>query len=183
MRPTELLKVLELFFSIYQQMFPRNTLLYSQHRWELLTMMEEGKDIRDIIEYDDVARRHYIGKRGKSWNLTDVAAQRRVYGIMGRRPYKESMEIEKLRRAVEAAKTKPTYHTKPSTPKSAQKPNATKSSTNPNAAKQAGCCFLWNSPKGCVNDPCQYKHKCTKCFAPHKRQACDNSGPGLPPAQ
>ena len=40
--------------------------------------------------------------------------------------------------------------------------------------KGNGACYAWNDGKPCAQNPCSFKHICSKCGGDHKRGACTN---------
>ena len=189
----EFMAALTLFTSLYCQNYPRQLLSVLQHHWECLTFMDEGKDILDIIAYDSLVRAHYVAGEGRQWVIHNHDVHLKSVGIGTRKSYKEAQIQEKLYRNQKGGPT--AVYTKHKSPQQNSNSAYTKGAKAPYkggqkgkgrmSPQQAGCCFGYNSSKGCEETAadCKFKHKCTKCYADHVSHTCDGSGPGLPMKQ
>ncbi len=181
-RYAEVSHAFHVFWSVYAQLHPRYTLLHMQHLDELNQMMQAGKDVKDILEFDEEARGHYISLGDEAWIVRNESVRKKLMAIRVRPTYKEKVVLEAIRsgRGIRGSQMDaPSSGGRGQSQESARKAKKPKQSK----AKQFKLCFKYNEAGSSAckkkKEDCPFKHKCSKCFGDHGFSKCDGRGPGF----
>ena len=160
------------FFTLYSQMHPKYALTHHEHEYTLYEMIKQGYGMARTIEFDDMARSHYMAKLGEPWIVDNFAFQRQLTSAQ------QSPLVKREAKNVQKQKQNPppSYRPKGSGGHSFGKSKPRHNNSN----NPEGLCYAFNGmSKNLADCPhgssCKYKHKCFTCKGPHSKNDCDKT--------
>ena len=165
------------FFSIYTQMYPQHSLSHREHKLTIYDYIKKGFGIARALDYDDKARKYYIGLIGEAWIVQNLAVNRQLSTIT-------QMPIQNNNNQ---SKRVNTFKDQNSTPGSFRGRGCGKSfgggsrgafTRKPNRQSDKPCYAFNGMSKNLATCPnptgCNYKHICYECKGNHSASECDH---------
>ena len=149
-------------FKIYSAMYPQHASSHMDHQLEIFSLIQRWQPLVQVLDYDDIVRKHYIESIGEAWYSTDGQFMRLGQAILAPTPrYDLDRQHKKPATTNKPRHPKP-FHNK-SKPKFTGTGNAFYYAFNGMSKNVATC--------SCSN--CPYLHKCANCKAAHPQSECD----------